>query len=442
MVRAREEVVVEEYIDDLGVTRQVRAVEGGENAAWSSITTRYNAEPGKYVVQMDDDVGNYTVYRYWEDATGSDLGRTWEKVGQGSLGNLFMANGLSFTVSGTAEPGDTWTFEVSKGTERGVVIHDLYWERTEEKLIVGTGGDIWGGELRAILESRDMEIPYYLNQLDLLTYQTVWRVNELHREGFGLVSNQVQALQGEAEALEFTADPAASEVKTGRYLVQMDNTADHYTVYRYVDDFSITGRAGVWMPVETKAKNETFDYGGFSFKLTGVINGGDSWSFTVAEENNQARLGNQNFFNEVNPDNLNAILAMNEGLMGEDGLKRIAASMEPGKPGNGDNALNIAQLKHKLTMGEREATFNDFIRSTVGKLGVDTQEAKRMAQNQELLLQQIDALRQSVSSVSLDEEMTNMVKFGHAYNAAARLITTLDEMVDVIVNRMGLVGRS
>jgi len=112
-----------------------------------------------------------------------------------------------------------------------------------------------------------------------------------------------------------------------------------------------------------------------------------------------------------------------------------------GKEGDGDNALRIAQLKHELVMGDQEASFNDFIRTVAGKLGVDTQEASRVTENQTLLVQQIDNLRQGVSSVSLDEEMTNMVKFQHAYNAAARLITTIDEMVDVIVNRMGLVGR-
>jgi flagellar hook-associated protein 1 FlgK len=43
--------------------------------------------------------------------------------------------------------------------------------------------------------------------------------------------------------------------------------------------------------------------------------------------------------------------------------------------------------------------------------------------------------------VSIDEEMANMVKFQHSYNAAARLITAMDEMIDMLVNRMGLVGR-
>lgn len=46
-----------------------------------------------------------------------------------------------------------------------------------------------------------------------------------------------------------------------------------------------------------------------------------------------------------------------------------------------------------------------------------------------------------VAGVSLDEEMTNLIRFQHAYNAAARVITAMDEAVDTIINRMGLVGR-
>ncbi|NLU49728.1 MAG: flagellar hook-associated protein FlgK, partial [Syntrophomonadaceae bacterium] len=57
------------------------------------------------------------------------------------------------------------------------------------------------------------------------------------------------------------------------------------------------------------------------------------------------------------------------------------------------------------------------------------------------LLSQLESKRQSTAGVSLDEEMANMIRFQHAYNAAARYITTIDEAIEVIVNRMGLVGR-
>jgi flagellar hook-associated protein 1 FlgK len=88
-----------------------------------------------------------------------------------------------------------------------------------------------------------------------------------------------------------------------------------------------------------------------------------------------------------------------------------------------------------------EGTIDDFFRSTVGQLGVQANEASRQTNNQKVLVDQIDGRRQSVSGVSLDEEMANMIKFQHAYAAAARVMTTFDEMLDKIINGMGTVGR-
>ena len=48
--------------------------------------------------------------------------------------------------------------------------------------------------------------------------------------------------------------------------------------------------------------------------------------------------------------------------------------------------------------------------------------------------------RDQVSGVSMDEEMSNMLRFQHAYNASARVMTTMDEMLDTLINRMGRVG--
>src|SRR5699024_2314239 len=84
---------------------------------------------------------------------------------------------------------------------------------------------------------------------------------------------------------------------------------------------------------------------------------------------------------------------------------------------------------------------NKFYQSLVGEMGVNIQESNKMADNTNILLSQVNNQRQSVSSVSLDEEMSNMVKFQHAYNAAARSMTSIDEMLDRIINRTGFVGR-
>lgn len=128
-----------------------------------------------------------------------------------------------------------------------------------------------------------------------------------------------------------------------------------------------------------------------------------------------------------------------------DDLDHIAAATGPPvmgliSPGDNGNALKLATLKHNTTaMGT--SSFDDYYRSMVAELGVDSQAAQRMVDNQQLLLGQINSQKQQVSGVSLDEEMTNMIKFQHAYNAAARVVTSMDEMLDTIINRLGTVGR-
>ncbi|WP_100401656.1 flagellar hook-associated protein FlgK [Bacillus sp. FJAT-42315] len=128
----------------------------------------------------------------------------------------------------------------------------------------------------------------------------------------------------------------------------------------------------------------------------------------------------------------------------------IAAATKPSSPpvppappvdqGDGSNALALSKVKEKPLAGLGSATIDSFYQGMIGRLGVETQEAKRQAANSGILLQSIEGNRQSISSVSLDEEFTDMVRFQHAYNAAARNITTVDEMLDKVINGMGRVG--
>ena len=93
------------------------------------------------------------------------------------------------------------------------------------------------------------------------------------------------------------------------------------------------------------------------------------------------------------------------------------------------------------TMQVKDATTDDYWRSLAASVGVKSQEADRMVTNQTNLLSELENKRQNLSGVSLDEEMTNMIKFQQAYNAAARHITAIDELLDVLINRLGVVGR-
>ncbi|HHU19863.1 MAG TPA: flagellar hook-associated protein FlgK [Bacilli bacterium] len=148
-----------------------------------------------------------------------------------------------------------------------------------------------------------------------------------------------------------------------------------------------------------------------------------------------------NFFIFENPDDQLGSIAVNPDILANPDL--IAASLTPdGGTGDGTNAINLAEVYNDLDVGLGTRTsVKSFYQSLIGELGVRANEANRMQTNSQVLRQQVEENRMAVSSVSLDEEITNLIKFQHAYNAAARSMTAVDEMLDRIINNMGLVGR-
>lgn len=127
-----------------------------------------------------------------------------------------------------------------------------------------------------------------------------------------------------------------------------------------------------------------------------------------------------------------------------DSLDNIATSSKD-YPTLGD-ATNIKALADIINQpfkygNDTESNFRNYYEVLVGGMAVDSQEAARLSTNSGSLRQAVDERRLSVSSVSLDEEMTNMIQFQHAYNASARMITLQDELLDKIINGMGTAGR-
>lgn len=175
------------------------------------------------------------------------------------------------------------------------------------------------------------------------------------------------------------------------------------------------------------------------------------------------------FFTIENPENPAATIKVNKDL--ED-FNRIALSLT-GARGDGEIAKAILELRSKPLYKEYQdydfgndgykyeiivgssvedimtaiegkggtTNIDNFYRDLVLSIGIEREQARAMAENQTLLISQIEQRRQEISSVSLDEEMANMLKYQHSYVANSRVINAIDEMIENIVNRMGVVGR-
>lgn len=113
---------------------------------------------------------------------------------------------------------------------------------------------------------------------------------------------------------------------------------------------------------------------------------------------------------------------------------RIAAASTAGAPGDGTQAAAIAELAQQTLMSAGSASFDEFYTSLVSAVGNDVSTASTNRTYQETMVNHLTDYRESVSGVNLDEEMINLVKFQHAYEAAAKLISTVDEMLETVLN--------
>jgi flagellar hook-associated protein 1 FlgK len=278
---------------------------------------------------------------------------------------------------------------------------------------------------------------------------------ELLIEGLSKIVN-IDVVEDELGAVNVTIG--------GRFLVSRTNVSQ----MRFVDNTADPTKAKLeWYDPYTNASQGEVNVSGGVIKgyldmrdqvITNYQGKLSELAQAIAEEVNtlhQAGFGldgttGLDFFtmNDAGPDFTAKNIRVNQDII--DNLNLIAAAGEKnpdplGDPpvfrGDGSNALLLVQLKNQLTMSAGTASFDDYYRSTLGQLGIEGQEAYQMVENRSYLIEQLANRRAAVSGVSLDEEMTNMIRFQHAYSASARVINIMDEMLDVIVNRLGMAGR-
>ena len=128
-----------------------------------------------------------------------------------------------------------------------------------------------------------------------------------------------------------------------------------------------------------------------------------------------------------------ANIALNPALSGNPN-KVAAASSATSGPGDGSNAQKIADLQNATFMSGGTATPSDYYAALIGQLGSDTSAANSALANQQVLQHSVEQQQQQISGVSLDEEMTHMVQAQNAYAAAAKVTSTIDQMLGDLVS--------
>lgn len=368
---------------------------------------------------------------------------------------------------------DTKSFEQENGsitviTARGCVMvsgnssYDLTLGGTNGNRVLwqGSGGnntDITGyignGKLGGWLDMRDQILAKYKLELDAFAEEFAWSINLQHSQGIGL------AALSEATGTYAVTDTDA-ELGAGAGLDYQDKIADgSFNLWIYDSTGAVVGGGATTISIDADAGGTTLNglraaidaaaNIGASITSDNTLNidasAGYTFAFSDDTSNVLAALGINTFFSGSSAGNL----AVNDGIGSNINTVTAAMVNADGSFAAGDNrnAMAISGLQYASqsisrwtcdringnTEGAISTSFEDYYHSMVGSIGITSAGISNDTSFNEVMVSKLNDIRDGISAVSLDEEMTNIIKFQQAYAAAAKLIGTADEMLDTLL---------
>ncbi|WP_404445494.1 flagellar hook-associated protein FlgK [Sutcliffiella horikoshii] len=300
--------------------------------------------------------------------------------------------------------------------------------------------------------------PDMLNHLDTVAFEFAQEINRVHESGWSISSMET----GEHTAFKFfefqNTDITAGNKKNAAKLLTVSadivQSLDNIAASGYNEGIVTTGEFHGYNGVENVSVTvqSSVDAAGvqqFTYKVYDATQSPKKELKTSGDFTSLQALGatlSEEFIDETgNPSvtfNLDKVRLEDVSKGNFINVDIPKTGQVGGRVGDGSNAVALAEVKARsLQLNGVSTTFQNYYESVIGGLAVDAQEANRLSHNSETLRLSVDQRRQSVSGVSLDEEMTSMIQYQHAYNASARMITLTDELLDKIINGMGIGGR-
>lgn len=215
------------------------------------------------------------------------------------------------------------------------------------------------------------------------------------------------------------------------FLDQRDQLLDNLSFKLNINDKDV--KATLKKAYDANGKVTLDDLTKSGVKISGELEG----TLSMKQEINKYKNGLKQLSNTITS-NVNDA-AGQEIFKAKDGeLISINSEMlqEPEKINvTADIALKVYELKsEKVNINGKDMTINTFYNSMIQDLGQSSAAVIRDESNQSKLLENIDSSRSSVSGVSLDEEMISLVQLQHTYSANAKVMSTIDSLLDVVVN--------
>jgi flagellar hook-associated protein 1 FlgK len=172
-------------------------------------------------------------------------------------------------------------------------------------------------------------------------------------------------------------------------------------------------------------------------KVAGYLNDLDTMAATIITNVNAQHSAGYDLDSNIGGDFFSSVSTRAKDMQVDSTIiadvTRIAASATVNSDGN--NAGLIAAIQDDSTlMGGGAQTIDNFYESIVSRIGQDVADVERSQDHQTAVMTQMESAREVVSGVSLDEEMLNIIKYQAGYNAASRLCSIANEMMDTLIN--------
>ncbi|MCC7202953.1 MAG: flagellar hook-associated protein FlgK [Nitrospirae bacterium] len=318
------------------------------------------------------------------------------------------------------EKGNTWGLNtVSNADNNGY--YNIAWSPDGTNSLDITDR-VSGGRINGFLAIRDTETVDAINELDRFAASVANAINQVHRTGFGLDGSTGLNLFSPGYEVGDELSVDLGEIKshstntgTGNLSITIDDpsalTFNNYMLEFSGGNYTLTNTATNASTSAAYSGPAAFTFEGLSFTLSGAFASGDGYN--ISAHKNSAR-------------DIEVAIDVNE-------RDKIAAAVTAtGNKGDNRNALDLIALQDALII-DGNSSFSSYYGSMVGDIGVRSQYIKNQYSAQEFSSEHLRNMRESVSGVSLDEEMTNLMKYQLAYEASARLITIGNELFDALL---------
>ena len=362
----------------------------------------------------------------------------WNEDSSGQL-NIMLQGGKPLVLGNEvfhlqSKADDQGDFHVYFGSE-GVVIDDL----------------LGSGRMKGWIDAR-AELVQAQDDLNRMSSALIFGINQAHFQGYNLDGETALTFfdhrVGLAEGMEnsgdatisFYADPTNAEAPEGIAWATLANYDDFEirSTADYVDgsaakNFVIVNTT---TGVELDADSYTIDDGNATDgKL--IISFNDTSDSSLAGKGYHLEL---DFGSGTAPQagdtfslsfgaHASRTVVVNQELENPDKIAISDNYFEV--PGNNKIALEIAQLQHQQVVNGRY-TYNEFYTSLMSRVGSASYTAQSRQSQSKMVLEQLDIREEAVSGVSIDEEMVNLIKFQQSYQATARMVTTIDELMQIL----------